>query len=243
MNRILVIEDEVDIADLLALNLKQAGFVPILAHDGITGLALARSGSPELILLDLNLPGMDGVCVFKALRLDPLTLRTPVIMLTARAQPEDRVAGLGLGADDYLTKPFSIKELLLRIKAVLKRREAHSPRSPLCAGPLRFDPTALQCYADNAPLDLTITEYRLLQHLCEHAGHVCDRSELLRSVWGHSDDTHSRTLDTHVKRLRVKLGRHARRLETARGTGYLLRTTPLLPGDKSVTQIRLPDAR
>jgi two-component system phosphate regulon response regulator PhoB len=226
MNRILVIEDEIDIADLLALNLKQTGFVPILAHDGVTGLALAKSGNPGLVLLDLNLPGMDGMRVFKELRRDPRTLHTPVIMLTARAQPEDRVAGLAIGADDYVTKPFSIKELLLRIKAVLKRSEFHSPSQPLSAGPFRFDPAALQCYADNAPLDLTITEYKLLQHLCEHADQVCDRTELLGSVWGHSDNTNSRTLDTHVKRLRVKLGLHAEHLETTRGSGYLLRASP-----------------
>jgi len=227
MNCILVIEDEIDIADLLALHLKQTGFVPILAHDGITGLALAKSGNPGLVLLDLNLPGMDGMRVFKELRRDPRTLHTPVIMLTARAQPEDCIAGLELGADDYVTKPFSIKELLLRIKAVLKRVAAQIPRTSLSAGPFRFDPAALQCYADNEALDLTITEYKLLQLLCEHADQVCERSDLLRSVWGHSDDTNSRTLDTHVKRLRIKLGPHAEHLETTRGTGYLLRTTPL----------------
>ena len=226
MNRILVIEDEIDIADLLALHLKQTGFVPILAHDGITGLALARSEDPGLVLLDLNLPGMDGVRVFKELRRNPRTLHTPVIMLTARAQPEDRVAGLELGADDYVTKPFSTKELLLRIKAVLKRAETQFPRTLLRAGPFHFDPTVLQCYANNSPLDLTITEYKLLQHFCEHANQVCDRTELLRSVWGHSDASNSRTLDTHVKRLRVKLGIHAEHLETTRGTGYLLRITP-----------------
>lgn len=230
MNRILVIEDEIDIADLLAFNLKQAGFVSILAHDGITGLALAKSENPALILLDLNLPGMDGIRVFKELRRDPRSLRTPVIMLTARALPEDRVVGLGLGADDYVTKPFSTKELLLRVKAVLKRSEDHTPFNALNSGPFRFDPTSLQCYADNAALDLTITEYKLLLHLYEHAGQVCDRYELLRAVWGHGNDSNSRTLDTHVKRLRVKLGRHAVRLKTARGNGYILRTTPLAEG-------------
>jgi len=227
MDRILVIEDEIDIAELLAFNLKQNGFVPILAHDGITGLDLAKSENPGLIVLDLNLPGMDGMRVFNELRRDPRTLRTPVIMLTARAQLEDRVAGLALGADDYVTKPFSMKELLLRIKTVLKRSDAHFGPKPLRVGPIRFDPSALQCYADNTPLDLTLTEYKLLRHLCEHADQICDRTELLRSVWGHSDDTNSRTLDTHVKRLRVKLGLHAERLETARGNGYILRVTPL----------------
>jgi len=224
MSRILVIEDETDIADLLALHLQRSGFTPILAHDGITGLALAKTEAPALILLDLMLPGMDGVRVFRELRREPRTLRTPVIMLTARAQTEDRVAGLELGADDYVTKPFSPKELLLRIKSVLKRSDAPAPRETLSAGPFRFDPAGLQAYADQAPLDLTLTEYKLLQHLCEHADQACDRTELLRSVWGYSDAANSRTLDTHIKRLRVKLGPHAERLETARGTGYLLRS-------------------
>ena len=227
MDRILVIEDEIDIAELIALNLMQAGFSPILAHDGITGLDLAKSGNPGLIVLDLNLPRMDGMRVFSELRRDPRTLRTPVIMLTARALPEDRVAGLTLGADDYVTKPFSVKELLLRIKAVLKRSAVHTGFKRLCAGPICFDSAALQCYVDNSPLDLTLTECKLLRHLCEHADQICERNELLRSVWAHSDDTHSRTLDTHIKRLRVKLGLHAERLETARGNGYLLRTAPL----------------
>ncbi|MEI6653839.1 MAG: response regulator transcription factor [Verrucomicrobiota bacterium] len=226
MSRILVIEDETDIADLIALHLLRDGHTPILAHDGIAGLALAKSASPALVLLDLMLPAMDGVRVFKELRRDPRTLHTPVIMLTARAQTEDRVAGLELGADDYVTKPFSPKELLLRIKAVLKRVETAAPRDTLSAGHFRFDPASLHCYADNQPLDLTQTEYKLLQYLCEHANQACERTELLRSVWGYSDAANSRTLDTHIKRLRVKLGAYADCLETARGTGYVMRSAP-----------------
>ncbi|KAB2638553.1 MAG: response regulator transcription factor [Verrucomicrobia bacterium] len=224
MSLILVIEDETDIADLIALHLQREGFTSLLAYDGISGLALAKSAAPALILLDLMLPGMDGVRVFKELRRERRTLHTPVIMLTARAQTEDRVAGLELGADDYITKPFSPKELLLRIKSVLKRSDASTQRETLSVGPFRFDAVALQCYSTNEPLDLTLTEYKLLQHLCEHADQPCDRNDLLRSVWGYSDAANSRTLDTHIKRLRVKLGPHAESLETARGTGYLLRT-------------------
>ena len=226
MTRILVIEDETDIADLVALHLQRGGFTPVLAHDGISGLAIAKSDRPALILLDLMLPGMDGVRVFKELRRDPRTLHTPVIMLTARAQTEDRIAGLELGADDYVTKPFSPKELLLRVRSVLKRVDAAAPREPLGVGPFRFDPATLLCYADNQSLDLTQTEYKLLQHLCEHANQVCDRTQILRSVWGYSDDSNTRTLDTHIKRLRIKLGPHADCLETARGTGYIMRSTP-----------------
>jgi two-component system phosphate regulon response regulator PhoB len=224
MSQILVIEDETDIADLVALHLQRHGFTPVIAHDGIAGLTIAKATCPALILLDLMLPGMDGVRVFRELRRDPRTLHTPVIMLTARAQTEDRVAGFELGADDYVTKPFSPKELMLRIKAVLKRSEAPAPRETLSAGSFRFDSATLQCYADNEPLALTQTEYKLLQHLCEHAGQACDRTQLLRSVWGYSDAANTRTLDTHIKRLRIKLGPLADCIETERGVGYLLRT-------------------
>jgi len=223
MSHILVIEDETDIADLISLHLVRNGFTPVLAHDGLSGLALAKEANPALILLDLMLPGMDGLRVYKELRRDPRTLHTPVIMLTARAQTEDRVAGLELGADDYITKPFSPKELMLRIKAVLKRSEAAAPSKIRATGVFRFDTVALQCYADNQPLALTQTEYKLLQHLCEHAGKTCDRTHLLRSVWGYSDAANTRTLDTHIKRLRIKLGPHADCLVTERGTGYLIR--------------------
>ncbi len=224
MSPILVIEDEPDIADLIALHLQRNGFTPMLAHDGVTGLALAQSAAPALILLDLMLPGMDGVRVFKELRRDPRTLHTPVIMLTARAQIEDRVAGLELGAADYVTKPFSPKELILRIKAVLKRNDAPAPLETLTTGIFRFDAIALQCYANHHPLALTQTEYKLLHHLCENVGQPCERTQLLRSVWGYSDAANSRTLDSHIKRLRVKLGPLANLLETQRGTGYLMRT-------------------
>ena len=223
MSTILVIEDEADIADLLALHLQRAGFTAILARDGITGLALAKKENPALVLLDLMLPGMDGTRVFKELRRDPRTLDTPVIMLTARAQTADRVAGLELGADDYVTKPFSPKELLLRIKSVLKRSEGMAAREALASGPFRFDSAAVQCYADNRPLDLTQTEYKLFQYLCEHADQLCDRARLLGAIWGYSDAATTRTLDTHIKRLRIKLGRHEDCIETVRGVGYLMR--------------------
>ena len=223
MSAILVIEDEADIADLIALHLERAGFATLIARDGISGLALAKNEGPALILLDLMLPGMDGVRVFKELRRDPRTLATPVIMLTARAQTEDRVAGLELGADDYVTKPFSPRELVLRIKSVLRRSEADAAREAFASGPFRFDSAALQCYAGGRPLDLTPTEYKLLQHLCERSGQLCDRLQLLRSIWGYSDEASTRTLDTHIKRLRAKLGPHGDCLETARGIGYTMR--------------------
>lgn len=227
MSRILIVEDEVDIADLVALHLRREGFEPVLAYDGITGLDLARTRAPDLILLDLMLPGMDGVRLFKELRRFPGTRKTPVIMLTARAQTEDRVAGLELGADDYVTKPFSPKELMLRIKVALKRAEAIAEATDiLAAGPFRFDLPSFVCYMDDLPLELTLTEYKLLLFLCERVESPCTRTDLLRGVWGYSDTANSRTLDTHVKRLRGKLGKHADSIETARNVGYVLRTAP-----------------
>ena len=224
MSKILIIEDEVDIADLVSLHLRREGFEAVQANDGITGLNLARTEAPDLILLDLMLPGMDGVRLLKELRRFPGTRKTPVIMLTARAHTEDRVAGLELGADDYITKPFSPKELILRIKVALKRTERTAEAvESLSAGPFRFDLPAFVCYMDNLPLELTLTEYKLLLHLCEKADAPCERTELLRAVWGYSDAAHSRTLDTHVKRLRAKLGEHANCIETVRNTGYLFR--------------------
>lgn len=225
MSKILVIEDEMDIADLVALHLRREGFEAVLAHDGITGLNLARTEAPALILLDLMLPGMDGVRLFRELRRFPGTRKTPVIMLTARAQTEDKVAGLELGADDYVTKPFSPKELMLRIKVALKRTEAATEAAEtLATGPFRFELSTLVCYMDQVPLELTLTEYKLLFYLCERAGTTCERTDLLRAVWGYSDAANSRTLDTHVKRLRAKLGNHADCIETERSVGYVLRT-------------------
>lgn len=223
MSRILVIEDEMDIADLVALHLRRDGHEAVLAHDGRQGLQVAQEVLPDLVLLDLMLPGMDGVRVFKELRRFPGTRKVPVILLTARAQTEDRVAGLELGADDYVTKPFSPKELLLRIRVALRRQEvAGEASNSLAAGPFRFDLGALVCYMDQVPLELTLIEYKLMLHLCEHAGKPCERTELLRAVWGYSDAANSRTLDTHVKRLRAKLGKHADCIATVRTVGYMM---------------------
>ncbi len=226
MKKILIIEDEVDIANMVALRLSREGFEPMMAHDGHAGLDLARAELPDLILLDLMLPGMDGVRLFKELRRFPATRETPVIMLTARAQTEDRVAGLELGADDYITKPFSLKELTLRIEVIL-RRTPSSVRGNARDEPLfRFDAGNFICYLEKQPLELTLTEFKLLKFLFENADRPCDRTDLLRTVWGYSDAAYSRTLDTHVKRLRAKLGAHADRIETVRNIGYKLRTTP-----------------
>ena len=220
MHKILVVEDERDIADLIGFNLQRNGYEVLKAHDGISGTEMALKERPALIILDLMLPGRDGYGVFRELRRDPRTVNTPVIMLTARAQTEDRIQGLEVGADDYLTKPFSPKELMLRVQAILKRSEAPPGAVDFTYGPFRFDKNALKFYLDGEPVDLTSTEFKLLLYLCERSGRPQDRNDLLRTVWGYSDEVHSRTLDTHMKRLRQKLGDHGAWIETVRGVGY-----------------------
>lgn len=220
MQRILIVEDERDIADLISFNLERAGYAVLKAHDGITGATMAIHERPDLVILDLMLPGQDGYAVFKEIRRDARSRNIPVIMLTARAQTGDRIQGLEAGADDYLTKPFSPKELILRVQAVLKRSEPAPGAVDVTHGPFRFDKNDLKFYVDGEPVDLTITEFKLLLYLTERAGKVHDRTELLRIIWGYSDHAHSRTLDTHMKRLRQKLGVRAAMLETVRGIGY-----------------------
>ncbi len=166
------------------------------------------------------LPGRDGYSVFREVRRDARTSHIPVIMLTARAQTEDRIQGLEAGADDYLTKPFSPKELVLRVNAILKRTDSTPGAVEYEFGPFRFDKNAVRFYLENEPTDLTATEFKLLLYLCERSGKPQDRNELLRVVWGYSDEVHSRTLDTHMKRLRQKLGKHGALIETVRGVGY-----------------------
>ena len=220
MQRVLVVEDEVDIADLIMFNLQRAGYEVLKAHDGIAGAETAIRERPDLVVLDLMLPGRDGYSVFREIRRDARTSHIPVIMLTARAQTEDRIQGLEAGADDYLTKPFSPKELVLRVNAILRRADAPPGAVEYEFGPFRFDKNAVRFYLDNEPVDLTSTEFKLLLYLCERSGKPQDRNDLLRTVWGYSDEVHSRTLDTHMKRLRQKLGGHGALVETVRGVGY-----------------------
>ena len=220
MQRILIVEDERDIADLVGFNLERAGYEVLKAHDGITGAEIAIHERPDLVILDLMLPGKDGYGVFKELRRDSRSRDIPVIMLTARAQTEDRIQGLEAGADDYLTKPFSPKELMLRVQAVLKRSDGPPGAVEVTYGPFRFDKNSLKFYLSGQPVELTSTEFKLLLFLTERAGKAQDRNDLLRTVWGYSDEVHSRTLDTHMKRLRQKLGEHAAMVETVRGIGY-----------------------
>jgi two-component system phosphate regulon response regulator PhoB len=226
MQTILVVEDERDIADLIGFNLERAGLRVVKVHDGLAAAAAAVEHHPDLVVLDLMLPGKDGYAVFRELRRDPRTRTVPVIMLTAKAQTEDRIQGLAAGADDYLTKPFSPKELVLRVQAVLKRAETTPGAVEYHYGPFRFDKNHLRFYLDGDPVDLTATEFKLLLYLAERPGNAQDRNDLLRFVWGYSDEVHSRTLDTHMKRLRQKLVRHAALVETVRGVGYRVAALP-----------------
>lgn len=215
-------EDERDVADLIGFNLERAGYEVILAHDGLTGQDAALRERPDLVILDLMLPGKDGYSVFKELRRDSRTAHTPVLMLTARAQTEDRIKGLESGADDYLTKPFSPKELVLRVNAIMRRVEPVPGAVEVTVGPFRLDKNNMNFYLSDERIDLTSTEFKLLLFLVERPDTALDRNDILRTVWGYSDEVHSRTLDTHMKRLRNKLGESSNLVETVRGIGYRL---------------------
>ncbi|MDA7506469.1 response regulator transcription factor [bacterium] len=222
MQNILIIEDEVDIAELIAMNLQREGFSVETIHDGREGLALVLKNQPDLVVLDLMIPTMDGYQVLKEMQRDTRSHSIPVLMLTARSQIEDRILGLEKGADDYMTKPFSPRELVLRVKAILKRRQSTPSTTVFSHGPFVFDKNNLAFYLEEEPVNLTATEFKLLLYLCQRSGQTQDRNELLRAVWGYSDDAHSRTLDTHMKRLRQKLGESGSLIETVRGVGYLV---------------------
>ncbi|MGB0774645.1 MAG: response regulator transcription factor [Akkermansiaceae bacterium] len=228
MQKILVIEDEADIADLVSFNLKRNDFDVVHAADGLLGLTAAREEKPDLIVLDLMMPGMDGISLFKELRREDDTRSIPVIMLTARGQTEDKILGLEIGADDYMTKPFSPRELVLRARNLLKRTSHTSSGAELECGPFRFVKNTLGFYVDGDQVDLTSTEFKLMLYLCERANSPLDRQDLLVDVMGYNGEVHSRTLDTHMKRLRKKLGARSELLATVRGIGY---------------QISIPEAR
>ncbi|MHB8872792.1 MAG: winged helix-turn-helix domain-containing protein [Myxococcaceae bacterium] len=224
MARILIVEDEEDLAGLLVYNLRQAGHEPTVASTGSAALARLSELRPELVLLDLMLPDIPGGEVARLIREDALHAKTPIIMVTARGEERDRVRGLELGADDYVVKPFSVKELLLRVKAVLRRAEGKSEEEPasLAAGPIRLDPLRHEVRVGDEAVELTALEFRLLKTLLERPGRVQTRDTLLADVWGISSDITTRTVDTHIKRLREKLGPAGDLIETVRGVGYRL---------------------
>lgn len=221
--RIALVEDEPDIAEVLRFNLAKAGFEVDVIPRGDLALDEVRRRPPQLILLDLMLPGLDGLEVTRALKRDPATARIPLVMLTAKAEEVDRIVGLELGADDYIPKPFSPREVVLRIRAVL-RRHAGEPEAEarLEAGGIVLDTAAHRSEVNGVEIPLTATEFRLLRILMERRGRVQSRARLLADVWGYAEDVDSRTVDTHVRRLRRKLGPEADRLETVIGVGYRL---------------------
>jgi two-component system, OmpR family, phosphate regulon response regulator PhoB len=217
---VLVVEDEADVADLLRYNLSKAGFSVLIARDGLSGLELARKNRPEIIVLDLMLPGMDGNSVCKSLKKDPETQLLPILMLTARGETSERIHGLEIGADDYVTKPFSPRELVLRIQALLRRSRSKVPSDVLEVGHFHVDRNKFDVRLEGRRLDLTTTEFKLLTVLIERRGRTQSRERLLYDVWGYQNPIDTRTVDTHIRRLREKLGKHSSKLETVRGEGY-----------------------
>ena len=221
--QILIVEDEADIRELLRFNLEREGFSVLEAADGNEGLKLARQHMPDLMLLDVMLSGFDGFEVCRRLGAQSETANIPVLMLTARGEEMDRVVGLSLGADDYVVKPFSVRELMLRIRAVLRRGTRSSESPVLERHGIRLRPEAHTAEVQGQEMPLTATEFRLLEDLLRHAGAVRTREQLLNKVWGYSFEGYARTVDTHVRRLRAKLGGAAAMLETVRGVGYRIK--------------------
>ena len=230
MPLVLIVDDEADLARLIEFNLKAAGMETSIAPDGETALRLASQRAPDLVLLDLMLPGVNGTEVCRQLKRSPKTSGVPVIMLTAKGEELDRVVGFELGADDYVTKPFSVRELVLRCQAVLRRRSAEGNPAPpggesftverRKVGGVEIDPGAHRAFVEGEEVSLTALEFRLLQHFMERLGRVQTREQLLQDVWQMSSELETRTVDTHVKRLREKLGPSRDCIETVRGVGY-----------------------
>src|ERR1041384_2617972 len=218
---VLVVDDEPDVLDLLAYNLQKAGYKTVRASDGATALQKARDLLPSLVVLDLMLPQIEGTEVCRHLRADPRTAPIPIIMLTAKADELDRVIGFELGADDYVVKPFSPRELVLRVKTILRRAQGKgAPAEVLKADELIVDLAKHEVTVKGKPVDVTATEFKLLATLMERRGRVQSRDRLLTDVWGYEGDIDTRTVDTHVRRLREKLGSAADCIETVRGVGY-----------------------
>jgi two-component system, OmpR family, phosphate regulon response regulator PhoB len=220
MNRVLIVDDDPDILVLLSYHMQQEGYEPLRAGTGRQALEIVSQENPDLIILDLMLPDLDGIEVCRNLRLGENSRNIPVIMLTARAEEADRVMGLETGADDYVTKPFSPKELTLRVRSILRRKKEEEGKEYLRIGGIRISFGRHECLVEGQPVELTNKEFDLLAALIEAGGDVVTRDNLLDRFWGHRNDHTSRTLDTHIGRLREKLGFEAFRLETVRGIGF-----------------------
>jgi two-component system phosphate regulon response regulator PhoB len=223
---ILIVDDEQDLAATVQFNLEREGWRTVTAHDGQSALAAAqRDPKPDLILLDLMLPDMKGTDICRQLRSVERTKDVPIIMVTAKDDEIDRVVGFEVGADDYVTKPFSMRELLLRIKAILRRVDKPSrPGTEVVFGLLKIDTAAHRVWVDEEEISLTALEFRLLTTFMSRRGRVQTRDALLHDVWGHTPGLPTRTVDTHIQRLRKKLGKASNYIETLRGVGYRFRT-------------------
>lgn len=222
METILIVDDEKDIAQALEYNLAKEGFKILKAHDGHAALRSSREKAPNIIILDLMLPGMSGFEVCRALKKDPKTSNIPIIMLTAKTGESDKIVGLELGADDYITKPFSMRELVARVKTVLRRYGpmAEEPRHKLKFSDLDIDPEKHEVRALGKVVELTAKEFALLRFLAENKEKVFGREKLLDTIWGIDVAIETRTVDVHVRRLREKLGKVGKHLVTLRGVGY-----------------------
>ncbi len=227
--RILIVEDEPDIAELVAVNLRHNGFTPVWAEDGSGAQLEIDAVLPDVILLDWMLPGQSGVALARRWRADPRTKAVPILMITARGDEPDKVAGLDAGADDYITKPFSTQELLARIRAVLRRRAPEQASDSVTVGGLVLDAAAHRVTWEGHPLRLGPTEFKLLNYLMHHPERVHSRAQLLDKVWGDHVFIEERTVDVHVKRLREALGPGGALVETVRGAGYRLTAQPAAP--------------
>jgi two-component system phosphate regulon response regulator PhoB len=221
---VLVVEDDPDILRLVSHNLKAAEFDVLTAQDGYEGLSLAKKHIPQLVILDLMLPGLDGFEVCKELKRSPTTKNIPVLMLTAKGEEVDRIVGLELGAEDYVVKPFSPRELILRVRAILRRLSPEeSALTRWQRNGLGVDFDSHRVTINNREISLTATEFRLLTELIRNPGKVLTRDQLLDKVWGYQFDGYARTVDTHIRRLRQKIGPYAEWIETVRGVGYRFR--------------------
>ena len=224
--RVLVVEDEPAIAELVAVNLRHGGFTPVLAADGDAAQREINAVLPDVILLDWMLPGESGLTLARKWRGNPRTKRLPIIMLTARGDEPDRVAGLDAGADDYLTKPFSVQEMLARVRAVLRRRAPELASESVSIGELVLDADVHRVTYRGAALKIGPTEFRLLHFLMQHPERVHSRTQLLDKVWGDHVFIEDRTVDVHMRRLRISLGEADKFLETVRGVGYRITSNP-----------------
>lgn len=228
LSRILIIEDDRDIVELVRYNLEKEGFQVIAAFDGMSGLAQIQKAPPDLLLLDLMLPKLPGLEICKAVRRDERLNRIPILILSARGEEADRVIGLELGADDYVTKPFSPRELMARVKALLRRvQPAEGQEKPIETGPLRIDPSSYRVTRDGEPLPLSTLEFRLLYYLASRPNRVFSRDQLLDAVWGTGRFVTPRSVDVYIRRLREKIEPDPEKpvhLKTIRGAGYLFET-------------------